>query len=100
MFTFFVRKAEQRLMNSLLRSQAPVHKKLGKQLMFRSPPIKREKKVVKVKNLYFRSIFFVKVSNEDIEAEMVQRVFGVSLPSINLVNSSSMGSDLITSTSK
>merc|ERR1712139_1473 len=40
------RKQEERLKNSLLRSQAPVHKKAGKQVMYRSPPLRQEKKVV------------------------------------------------------
>eukprot|EP00742_Colponemidia_sp_Colp-10_P003580 GILJ01003812.1.p1 GENE.GILJ01003812.1~~GILJ01003812.1.p1 ORF type:complete len:531 (-),score=139.30 GILJ01003812.1:146-1708(-) len=35
---------EQRLKKSLLRSQAPVHKKSGKQLMFRSAPLEKKKK--------------------------------------------------------
>jgi len=32
------RKIEERLKASLLRSQAPIHKKTGKQIMYRSPP--------------------------------------------------------------
>merc|ERR1719238_310723 len=40
------RKQEERLKNSLLRSQAPVHKKAGKQVMYRSPPLRQERKVV------------------------------------------------------
>mmetsp|Transcript_16806 Transcript_16806/g.38947 ORF Transcript_16806/g.38947 Transcript_16806/m.38947 type:complete len:611 (+) Transcript_16806:134-1966(+) len=40
-------KQEERLHNSLQRSQAPVHKKTGKQVMFRSPPLRQERKVVK-----------------------------------------------------
>lgn len=39
-------KQEERLKNSLLRSQAPVFKKAGKQVMYRSPPLHREQKVV------------------------------------------------------
>jgi len=39
-------KQEERLKNSLLRSQLPVFKKSGKQVMFRSPPLHRERKVV------------------------------------------------------
>jgi len=42
------RKIEERLKASLLRSQAPVHKKTGKQIMFRSAPLHMAKKVVKV----------------------------------------------------
>ena len=38
-------KADERLRNSLLRSQAPVHKKIGKQIMFRSPPCTETAKV-------------------------------------------------------
>mmetsp|Transcript_75871 Transcript_75871/g.173697 ORF Transcript_75871/g.173697 Transcript_75871/m.173697 type:complete len:602 (+) Transcript_75871:140-1945(+) len=41
------KKTEERLKNSLLRSQAPVHKKTGKQIMFRSAPLHQQKKVVK-----------------------------------------------------
>eukprot|EP00929_Paragymnodinium_shiwhaense_P003271 TRINITY_DN103718_c0_g1_i1.p1 TRINITY_DN103718_c0_g1~~TRINITY_DN103718_c0_g1_i1.p1 ORF type:complete len:649 (+),score=229.03 TRINITY_DN103718_c0_g1_i1:152-2098(+) len=40
-------KQEERLKNSLLRSQAPVFKKAGKQVMYRSPPPRTEKKVTK-----------------------------------------------------
>eukprot|EP00450_Noctiluca_scintillans_P019109 CAMPEP_0194536640 /NCGR_PEP_ID=MMETSP0253-20130528/75642_1 /TAXON_ID=2966 /ORGANISM="Noctiluca scintillans" /LENGTH=567 /DNA_ID=CAMNT_0039382581 /DNA_START=34 /DNA_END=1733 /DNA_ORIENTATION=- len=40
------RRQEDRLKTSLERSQAPVHKKLGKQTMFRSPP-RQERRVVK-----------------------------------------------------
>jgi hypothetical protein len=41
------RKIEERLKASLLRSQAPVHKKIGKQIMFRSAPLFQARKVVK-----------------------------------------------------
>lgn len=40
-------KQDERLKQSLLRSQAPVFKKAGKQVMYRSAPVKREQKVVK-----------------------------------------------------
>jgi len=40
------RKTEERLKASLLRSQAPIHKKTGKQIMFRSAPLLRMRKVV------------------------------------------------------
>merc|ERR1719222_1751071 len=40
-------KQEERLKNSLLRSQAPVFKKAGKQVMYRSPPLRQERKEVK-----------------------------------------------------
>jgi len=40
-------KIEERLRASLLRSQAPVHKKIGKQIMFRSAPLFQARKVVK-----------------------------------------------------
>jgi len=41
------RKNEERLKASLLRSQAPVHKKIGKQIMERSAPLFQARKVVK-----------------------------------------------------
>lgn len=41
------KKIEQRLKFSLIRSQAPVHKKIGKQIMFRSAPLFQARKVVK-----------------------------------------------------
>jgi len=41
------KKNEDRLKQSLLRSQAPVHKKTGKQLMYRSAPLYQEKKEVR-----------------------------------------------------
>merc|ERR1719321_2458066 len=41
------KKTEERLKASLLRSQAPVHKKIGKQIMFRSAPLFQARKVVK-----------------------------------------------------
>jgi len=40
-------KQEERLKQSLLRSQAPVFKKAGKQVMYRSPPLRQERRVVK-----------------------------------------------------
>ncbi|CAE8611597.1 unnamed protein product [Polarella glacialis] len=40
-------KQEERLRSSLVRSQAPVFKKAGKQVMYRSPPLRQERKVVK-----------------------------------------------------
>merc|ERR1719399_2036660 len=58
------RKNEERLKNSLLRSQAPVHKKTGKQIMFRSAPLIRAKKVVRE-------------TNDDEEAERAMRIFGI-----------------------
>merc|ERR1712228_616473 len=39
-------KQEERLKSSLLRSQAPVFRKAGKQVMYRSPPLRHESKVV------------------------------------------------------
>lgn len=39
-------KQEERLKASLKRSQMPVFKKAGKQVMYRSPPLHKEKKVV------------------------------------------------------
>merc|ERR1719265_1514179 len=46
------KKTEERLKASLLRSQAPVHKKVGKQIMKRSAPLHMVKKVVKVDDDY------------------------------------------------
>merc|ERR1719421_2664072 len=46
------KKTEERLKNSLLRSQAPVHKKTGKQIMFRSAPLHMQKKVIVVDDSY------------------------------------------------
>jgi len=40
------KKTEERLKASLLRSQAPIHKKTGKQIMFRSAPLVRTRRVV------------------------------------------------------
>jgi len=40
------RKIEERLKTSLKRSQQPVHRKVGKQIMFRSPPLQQARKVV------------------------------------------------------
>merc|ERR1712070_175710 len=40
------RKQAERLETSLLRSQQPIHKKVGKQLMFKSPPLVQAKKIV------------------------------------------------------
>merc|ERR1719453_2421515 len=43
----FQEKQEERLKVSLQRSQNPVFKKAGKQVMYRSPPLRQEKRVVK-----------------------------------------------------
>lgn len=40
------RKIEERLKTSLKRSQQPIHRKVGKQIMFRSPPLEQARKVV------------------------------------------------------
>jgi len=40
------KKSEERLKASLLRSQAPIHKKSGKQLMFRSAPLLHMRRVI------------------------------------------------------
>merc|ERR1719321_1860241 len=40
------RKIEERLKTSLKRSQQPIHRKVGKQIMFRSPPLQQARKVV------------------------------------------------------
>jgi hypothetical protein len=39
-------KIQERLDNSLVRSQLPIHKKVGKQVMFRSPPLFQARKIV------------------------------------------------------
>jgi len=57
-------KNEERLRASLLRSQAPVHKKTGKQIMFRSAPLHQEKRVVRE-------------NDDDAEAEQAARLFGI-----------------------
>ena len=46
------KKNEERLAISLARSQAPVYKKVGKQIMFRSQPAQKKVKVVKVDEFY------------------------------------------------
>jgi len=43
----FQEKQEERLKISLQRSQNPVFKKAGKQVMYRSPPLRQEKRVVR-----------------------------------------------------
>merc|ERR1719409_1359414 len=58
------KKNEERLRASLLRSQAPVHKKTGKQIMFRSAPLHQEKRVVRE-------------TDDDAEAEQAARLFGI-----------------------
>merc|ERR1719408_108368 len=58
------KKNEERLKASLLRSQAPVHKKTGKQIMFRSAPLHQEKRVVRE-------------TDDDAEAEQAARLFGI-----------------------
>jgi len=58
------KKNEERLRASLLRSQAPVHKKTGKQIMFRSAPLHQEKKVVRE-------------TDDDAEAEQTAKLFGI-----------------------
>lgn len=40
------RKIEERLKTSLKRSQQPIHRKVGKQIMFRSPPLQQARRVV------------------------------------------------------
>merc|ERR1711972_1175219 len=39
-------KTKERLEQSLERSQLPIHKKVGKQIMFRSPPLFQARRVV------------------------------------------------------
>lgn len=58
------KKNEERLRASLLRSQAPVHKKTGKQIMFRSAPLHQEKKVVNE-------------TDDDADAEQIAKLFGI-----------------------
>jgi len=50
------RKIEERLKSSLERSQAPVHKKVGKQIMFRSAPLFQTKKVVQEDDGYEQAV--------------------------------------------
>merc|ERR1719217_300891 len=44
---YWAMKQEERLKISLQRSQNPVFKKAGKQVMYRSPPLRQEKRVVR-----------------------------------------------------
>lgn len=50
------RKIEERLKASLQRSQAPVHKKVGKQIMFRSAPLFQARKVVQEDDGYEEAV--------------------------------------------
>eukprot|EP00930_Biecheleria_cincta_P029183 TRINITY_DN2030_c0_g2_i1.p1 TRINITY_DN2030_c0_g2~~TRINITY_DN2030_c0_g2_i1.p1 ORF type:complete len:571 (-),score=174.04 TRINITY_DN2030_c0_g2_i1:78-1790(-) len=50
------RKIEERLKSSLERSQAPVHKKVGKQIMFRSAPLFQTKKVIQEDDGYEQAV--------------------------------------------
>jgi len=50
------RKIEERLRASLQRSQAPVHKKVGKQIMFRSAPLYQARKVVQEDDGYEEAV--------------------------------------------
>lgn len=69
------RKVEERLKASLLRSQAPIHKKTGKQIMYRSPPVYHAQKVVQEDDGYE-------------EAVNQHRVFGIWTGKDGLPNSS------------
>ena len=69
------RKNEERLKASLVRSQAPVHRKAGKQIMFRSQPKLTEKKVVKE-------------DRHEVERERDQRIFGIYLDKNGLPHAS------------
>ncbi|CAD7925220.1 unnamed protein product [Amoebophrya sp. A120] len=60
------REREKRLKESLLRSQAPVHKKVGKQIMFRSQPLMVQRKVEKI-------------DYDELEREKDAKVFGIYL---------------------
>mmetsp|Transcript_2632 Transcript_2632/g.6111 ORF Transcript_2632/g.6111 Transcript_2632/m.6111 type:complete len:600 (+) Transcript_2632:867-2666(+) len=60
------REREKRLKESLLRSQAPVHKKVGKQIMFRSQPLMVQQKVEKI-------------DYDELEREKDAKVFGIYL---------------------
>jgi len=50
------RKNEERLKASLQRSQAPIHKKTGKQIMFRSPPVYTAQRVVQEDDGYEEAV--------------------------------------------
>lgn len=50
------KKIEDRLKASLQRSQAPVHKKVGKQIMFRSAPLFQARRVVQEDDGYEEAV--------------------------------------------
>lgn len=50
------RKIEERLKASLQRSQAPIHKKTGKQIMYRSPPVYTAQRVVQEDDGYEEAV--------------------------------------------
>mmetsp|Transcript_44471 Transcript_44471/g.105386 ORF Transcript_44471/g.105386 Transcript_44471/m.105386 type:complete len:567 (+) Transcript_44471:56-1756(+) len=50
------KKNEQRLQNSLKRSQAPIHKKEGKQIMFRSAPLHQARRIVQEDDGYDQAV--------------------------------------------
>jgi len=50
------RKIEERLKASLLRSQAPIHKKTGKQIMYRSPPVYTAQRIVQEDDGYEEAV--------------------------------------------
>jgi hypothetical protein len=73
-------KQEERLKLSLQRSQNPVFKKAGKQVMYRSPPLRQEKRVVKdtseeEANKHDHTVFGVYIDKKDMphtEAPVVE----------------------------
>ncbi|CAD7948121.1 unnamed protein product [Amoebophrya sp. A25] len=58
------REREERLKASLLRSQAPIHKKIGKQIMYRSRPLMVQKKAEKI-------------DYDELEREKDAKIFGI-----------------------
>merc|ERR1719409_2690622 len=77
---YWAMKQEERLKISLQRSQNPVFKKAGKQVMYRSPPLRQEKRVVRdtseeEANKHDHTVFGVYIDKKDIphtEAPVVE----------------------------
>lgn len=66
-----LKKQEERLEISLKRSQNPVFKKAGKQVMYRSPPLRQEKRVVRdtseeEANKHDHMVFGVYIDKKDV----------------------------------
>jgi len=64
-------KTEERLRNSLQRSQAPIHKKVGKQIMFRSAPLFQARREVEQddgfeENVKDHSVFGIWINREGV----------------------------------